>query len=180
MTEKTIFIGLGGQGIISIGQFWAFCAMQEGKKVSFFPFYGAEKRGGIARANVIISDNEIASPVISHADSVIVMSQSSIKTARSSVKEKGLMLVNSTLVTDCPEDGNTRIVQIPATDIAHQAGDARTANMVMLGALAVLTGSVSLAEPEKQFDLFFPEGKKTSIPVNIQALLAGKAAAKEI
>ena len=60
MTEKSFFAGFGGQGIISLGQIWGYCGMKEGKNVSFFPFYGAEKRGGIARAGVIVSDEEIA------------------------------------------------------------------------------------------------------------------------
>ena len=47
MTEKSLFAGFGGQGIVSLGQIWVYCAMQEGKNVTFFPFYGAEKRGGI-------------------------------------------------------------------------------------------------------------------------------------
>lgn len=49
--------GFGGQGIISLGQLWVYSAMKEGLKVTFFPFYGAEKRGGIARASVIVSDS---------------------------------------------------------------------------------------------------------------------------
>ena len=60
MTEKSFFAGFGGQGIISLGQIWVYCGMEEGKNVTFFPFYGAEKRGGIARAGVVISDEEIA------------------------------------------------------------------------------------------------------------------------
>ena len=47
--------GFGGQGIISLGQLWVYCAMKEGLEVTFFPFYGAEKRGGIARASVVVS-----------------------------------------------------------------------------------------------------------------------------
>ncbi len=37
--------------------------MKEGLEVTFFPFYGAEKRGGIARASVVVSSSEIASPL---------------------------------------------------------------------------------------------------------------------
>ena len=64
MTEKTYMAGFGGQGVISLGQMWVYCAMKEGLKVTFFPFYGAEKRGGIARASVIVADHEIDSPIV--------------------------------------------------------------------------------------------------------------------
>jgi 2-oxoglutarate ferredoxin oxidoreductase subunit gamma len=78
MTEKSFFAGFGGQGIISLGQIWVYCAMEEGKNVTFFPFYGAEKRGGIARAGVVVSDEEIASPLVTTADSVLVMNMDSL------------------------------------------------------------------------------------------------------
>ena len=174
MTEKTFFTGFGGQGIISLGQVWAFCAMKEGKNVTFFPFYGAEKRGGIARANVIISDTEIASPVISKADSVVVMNQGSLEAAEQIVRKDGLMLINTTLVTTPPARKDVRIANIPATDIARETGNEKTANMVMLGALAVMTKAFSLDNIKDFFEEFFGEGKKNFIPVNIKAVMAGK------
>jgi len=174
MTEKTFFTGFGGQGIISLGQIWAFCAMKEGKNVTFFPFYGAEKRGGIARANVIISDTEIASPVISKADSVVVMNQDSLETAEQIVRKDGLMLINTTLVTTPPARKDVRIANITATDIARETGNEKTANMVMLGALAVMTKAFSLDNIKDFFEEFFGEEKKNFIPVNIKAVMEGK------
>jgi Pyruvate/2-oxoacid:ferredoxin oxidoreductase gamma subunit len=44
MTEKSLFAGFGGQGIVSLGQLWVYFAMQEGKNVTFFPFNGEKKR----------------------------------------------------------------------------------------------------------------------------------------
>ena len=174
MTEKTFFTGFGGQGIISLGQVWAFCAMKEGKNVTFFPFYGAEKRGGIARANVIISDTEIASPIISKADSVVVMNQDSLETAEQIVRKDGLMLINTTLVTTPPARKDVRVANIPATDIARETGNEKTANMVMLGALAVMTKAFTLDNIKNFFEEFFGEEKKSFIPVNIKAVIAGK------
>jgi 2-oxoglutarate ferredoxin oxidoreductase subunit gamma len=173
MTEKTFFTGFGGQGIVSLGQVWAFCAMKEGKNVSFFPSYGAEKRGGIARANVIISDAEIASPVITHADSVVVMNQDSLPVAELTIRKGGLMLVNTTLVTKMPERDDIRIVSIPATDIARETGNEKTANMVMLGALAVITKALKLKDTDAFFREFFPEEKQFLVPVNVSAVAAG-------
>jgi 2-oxoglutarate ferredoxin oxidoreductase subunit gamma len=180
MTEKTFFTGFGGQGIISLGQIWAFCAMKEGKNVTFFPFYGAEKRGGIARANVIISDTEIASPVISKADSVVVMDQDSLSAAEQTVKPHGLMLVNTTLVTATSVKDSVNIFSIPATEIARKTGNERTANMVMLGALAVVTKALSLNNIEAFLKEFFGEEKRELVPVNVSAVLAGINTAAEV
>jgi 2-oxoglutarate ferredoxin oxidoreductase subunit gamma len=91
MTEKTLFAGFGGQGVISLGQIWVYCGMKEGKNVTFFPFYGAEKRGGIARAGVVVSDEEIASPLVSTADSAVVLNQDSLAVCEASLKKDGLI-----------------------------------------------------------------------------------------
>ena len=98
MTEKTFIAGFGGQGIISLGQLWVYCGMKEGLEVSFFPFYGAEKRGGVARASVIVSTDEIASPLVTTADSAVVMNLASLPLCEASLKKDGLLLVNSSLV----------------------------------------------------------------------------------
>ncbi|HZK20396.1 MAG TPA: 2-oxoacid:acceptor oxidoreductase family protein, partial [Treponemataceae bacterium] len=171
MQEKSFFTGFGGQGILSLGQVWAFCAMQEGKEVSFFPVYGAEKRGGIAQAHVIISDSEIASPVITKADSVVVMNQTSLPIAESILKPGGLMLLNSSLVKEIPKHTDSIIANIPAFDIAKKIGNEKTANMVMLGALSVLTKALVLKNLELSFKSFFPKSKQHLITINIQAVI---------
>jgi 2-oxoglutarate ferredoxin oxidoreductase subunit gamma len=173
MTEKTFFTGFGGQGIVSLGQIWAFCAMKEGKKVTFFPFYGAEKRGGIARANVIISDTEIASPVIAHADTVVVMNQDSLEAAEQTIKTGGRMLVNTTLVTSLNKAALYTVIPIPATECARSLGNEKTANMVMFGALAVLTGAFPLDSVESYLKEFLPEEKQRIIPDNMKAIATG-------
>ncbi|MCK9169052.1 MAG: 2-oxoacid:acceptor oxidoreductase family protein [Treponema sp.] len=177
MTEKTFFTGFGGQGIVSLGQIWAFCAMKEGKNVTFFPFYGAEKRGGIARANVIISDTEIASPVISKADSVVAMNQDSIAAAELMAKPHGCIIINSTLITTPPARTDVKIISIPATDIARELGNDKSANMVMLGALAAVTKALTLAGTESFLKDFFSEEKQYLVPINSKAITAGKEAA---
>lgn len=177
MVEKTIFAGFGGQGIISLGQIWVYCGMEEGKQVSFFPFYGAEKRGGIARASCVVSDSAIASPVISRADSAVVMNRDSLEICISTLKDGALMLVNSSLVplSELPKTvlERFRVVPVAATEIADKMGNVRVANMVMLGALAKKTGAVLLNRLEDVLVHFFPGSKKSLIPLNVEAVKAG-------
>ncbi|MDR0300690.1 MAG: 2-oxoacid:acceptor oxidoreductase family protein [Treponema sp.] len=173
MTEKSLFAGFGGQGIISLGQLWVYFAMQEGKNVTFFPFYGAEKRGGIARASVIVSDDEIASPLVTIPDSVLVMNADSLPVCEKIVKENGLMLINSSLVKENPSRSGIKIVKVEATGIAEQVGGLRFANMVALGAMVKLTKALNLADIEGVLKKFFPPDKHQFIPMNIQAIQAG-------
>jgi 2-oxoglutarate ferredoxin oxidoreductase subunit gamma len=176
MTEKTFMAGFGGQGVISLGQMWVYCAMKEGLKVTFFPFYGAEKRGGIARASVIVSDSEIASPLVTKADTVIVMSQDSVGIAEEKCAKGGTILLNSSLVKIDPDRPDAKILHIPCNEIAEKIGDGRIANMVMMGALSQATGAVKLDHADEILKSFFPPAKHGLIPKNIAAIKAGKAA----
>ena len=176
MTEKSLFAGFGGQGIISMGQIWVYIGMKEGKNVTFFPFYGAEKRGGIARAGVIISDEEIASPLVTIPDSVVVMNMDSLPLCESIVKEGGLMLINSSLVKEAPTRKNVKVVNLEASSLAEKVGHIRYANMVALGALAKLTGFLDLSDVDDVLKGFFPPDKHKFIPENVDAIRAGLGA----
>jgi len=171
--EKSFFAGFGGQGIISLGQIWVYFGMKEGKNVTFFPFYGAEKRGGIARASVIISDEEIDSPLVTIPDSVLVMNSDSLPLCEGILKPDGLMLINSTLVKEEPKRKDIRIVRVEATGLAEEIGDIRFANMVALGAMARLTGALALTDVDAILKKFFPPDKHKFIPMNTQAIEAG-------
>ncbi|MDR1419976.1 MAG: 2-oxoacid:acceptor oxidoreductase family protein [Treponema sp.] len=177
MTEKSFFAGFGGQGIVSLGQIWVYCAMKEGKNVTFFPFYGAEKRGGIARAGVIVSDSEIASPLVTVPDSALVMNGDSLPLCEGILKDGGLLVINSTLVKEEPKRQGLRVVRIEATALAEKIGNVRFANMVALGAMARLTGALSMVNIEEILENFFTPDKHKFIPMNVEAIQAGFGAA---
>ena len=173
MTEKSFFAGFGGQGIVSLGQIWVYCGMEQGKNVTFFPFYGAEKRGGIARASVIISDGEIASPLVTAADSVVVMNSDSLPLCEATVRDGGLMLINASLVKEAPRRTGLRVTPLDAQGIAERIGDRRIANMVALGALARLTGALAVTGIEGILTKFFSPDKLKFVPMNVEAIRAG-------
>lgn len=178
MTEKTFMAGFGGQGIISLGQLWVYCGMKEGKEVTFFPFYGAEKRGGVARASVILSDREIASPLVTSPDSAVVMNMDSLPLCEAVLKEGGTLLINSSLVKVETKRKDAKVIKIPCNEIAEEIGDVKIANMVMMGALSTATGALALDKLESILKSFFPENKHKFIPMNMKAIEAGRAAVK--
>jgi 2-oxoglutarate ferredoxin oxidoreductase subunit gamma len=178
MTENLFFAGFGGQGIVSLGQIWVYFAMQEGKNVTFFPFYGAEKRGGIARASVIVSDEEIDSPLVTTPDSALVMNTDSLPLCEGILKKGGLLLINASLVKEQPRRSDIRVATVEATGIAEKVGHGRFANMVALGAMAKLTGVLSLNNTEEILRKFFPPEKHGFVPMNVQAIEAGASTVK--
>ena len=173
MTEKTFIAGFGGQGVISLGQLWVYLGMKEGLEVTFFPFYGAEKRGGVARASVIVSTDEIASPLVTTPDSAVVMNMDSLPICEDIVKSGGYLLVNSSLVKVEPKRTDLKVIKVPCNELAEKIGDVKIANMVMMGALAKVTGAIKMDKLEPVLKSFFPESKHRFIPSNLAAVKAG-------
>lgn len=141
--EDVVMAGFGGQGLMFIGKLLAYSAMKEGKNVTWIPSYGPEMRGGTANCTVVISDEEIGSPVIPRPRSLIIMNNPSLETFESRLRNNGLLLFNNSFVTRPIARTDIKTVSIPANELAVAAGDERTANMVMLGAYIACTNVVS-------------------------------------
>lgn len=144
MLEEIVIAGFGGQGVMVAGQLLAHAGMEEGKEVAWIPSYGPEMRGGTANCTVIISDEEVGSPVVTNPGIAIVMNRPSLDKYEPLVRPGGLLIYNRSLIRHRPERSDIRIVAIPANDEAAALGDARLANSIMLGALLGLTNVVPL------------------------------------
>ena len=68
MKTEIIISGFGGQGVLSMGKILAYSGLMEDKEVTWMPAYGPEQRGGTANVTVIVSDDRISSPILSHYD----------------------------------------------------------------------------------------------------------------
>ena len=144
MTKKTVFSGFGGQGVLKMGYVLAVSAMRDGKEVTYLPSYGAEVRGGTANCTVVVSDEEIFSPVASSPDYAVIMNNPSLIKYEGMIKEGGTIILNSNLVVTVPPRNDLEIVKVPANDIAKELGSERTINMIMLGAFVAKTKITSL------------------------------------
>jgi 2-oxoglutarate ferredoxin oxidoreductase subunit gamma len=173
MYQGVIMSGFGGQGIISAGVLLAYSGMVDGKFVTFFPAYGAEMRGGTANCSVVVSSDEVASPVVSTPDSLIVMNEPSLLKFEPALKPDGLLLINKSLVSSQPKRKDVRAVTIDANQIAEEIGTVKCANMVMLGALISHTHAVALESVIKTLPKVFPRAKDEMIRINQQALKRG-------
>ncbi|MFQ5962869.1 MAG: 2-oxoacid:acceptor oxidoreductase family protein [Candidatus Scalinduaceae bacterium] len=145
MTENVILAGLGGQGMMLLGRLIAQAVMLDGKNVTFFPSYGTEVRGGTAFYHLVVSEEEIFSPVIEEADSLVMMNMPSYLKFKSYLKPGGSLFLNSSMIDKIDnETGTTSIFKIPATEIANKLGNVVASNMVMLGAYNAVKKLVSI------------------------------------
>jgi len=149
MKTEIIFAGFGGQGILLMGKILAQSVMAENKNVSFLPSYGPEMRGGTCNCNVVISDEQIASPIIDNMNILVAMNQPSFVKFSGKVIDGGIIFVNESLVElgDKEEADlkkrNIELIKGQFTKIAGNIGDVRISSMVALGKIINKTGFAS-------------------------------------
>jgi 2-oxoglutarate ferredoxin oxidoreductase subunit gamma len=166
--------GSGGQGLIIAGIILAEAAgIYDGKFVCQTQSYGPEARGGASKAEVVISDEGIDYPKAIKPDLLLAMNQKSCDVYFFDLKPTGLLIVDSTYVKQLP---TTRAVEIPFTQIAREKlGNEMVANVIALGALATLSGVVSMKSLEAAVLARVPPGTEE---LNRKAVEAGIEAAK--
>ena len=142
--EEILCAGFGGQGIMFMGKLLALAGMMSDKHVTWMPSYGAEVRGGTAYSMTKISDGEIASPVVTNPDILIVMNKPSLLKYEGKLKEGGVLISNRTLVGDVKKVKGMTLVNMPVTEMATKLGDVRCANMIAVGALTKRSGMLSI------------------------------------
>jgi 2-oxoglutarate ferredoxin oxidoreductase subunit gamma len=180
MLIQTIFSGFGGQGVLSMGSTLATAAMLEGKHVTYLPAYGVEVRGGTANCTVVVSDEEIASPVASEPEFIVAMNQPSFARFQSTLQAGGLLCANSSLVNTESARSDIEILSIPTAELAAGLGTQKVANMVMLGALIRASNMISYDAMLKNLNEILGEGKAKLLKVNREALALGYDYAKDL
>lgn len=171
---KIIIGGFGGQGVVSVGTILARAAMAENKYVTQMVSYGAEMRGGTANSTVVISDSEIASPVIERPDVAIILNQPSLDKFEERIVSGGLAVVNTSMVARQVQREDLDVVKVDATETANRLGNVRVANIVALGALVAKTGIVKTESVEGAIEEMFGRKKPGLIEINKKALAEGK------
>jgi len=170
VSQQIIFAGFGGQGILSIGKFLAYAGMDSDLNVSWLPSYGPEMRGGTANCSVILTDEGIGSPIVTKADSLVVMNRPSLDKFEASVVPNGVIIMDLDLVDRMPTRTDVEVIAIPAETIAEELGSKKIANMVLLGALVKKTGIVSI---EVIINSLKAHGKEKFFEVNKKAIEKG-------
>ncbi|MEH6991095.1 2-oxoacid:acceptor oxidoreductase family protein [Neobacillus drentensis] len=173
MLEEIIIAGFGGQGVMSMGQLIAYAGMLEGRGVSWLPSYGPEQRGGTANCAVVVSEEPVGSPLVTNPSTAIILNNPSFDKFEKRVRPGGLLIINSSLVTRVSGRSDIEIIELTATDMAADLGNARVANMILLGAFIELTKVVSSESIIESLKKVLSEEKHHLIEVNKQALNKG-------
>ena len=172
MILNTLCAGSGGQGILTLGNVLGNAGMLQGLHATYLPAYGAAVRGGTANCTVSISDEEIASPVVSNPDILVAMNQPSAMAFMNRLVSGGKLLYNSSIIVDLPKRGDIEFIPVPANELALELGNARSANMILLGSLIQVGQVLAVESVFKSLEVLMAS-KPALVKISCQAVTRG-------
>ncbi|AKL97714.1 2-oxoacid:acceptor oxidoreductase family protein [Endomicrobium proavitum] len=135
MKNEIIVAGFGGQGVLLAGTLVAQAALEQKLHTTWFPSYGAEMRGGTANSTVVVSSEEIGSPLAFNPNALIALNEPSLDKFMPRMTDDAVIIANSSIISE-NKKYRVRPYFVPVTDIADkEIQNVKTANMVAVGAL---------------------------------------------
>ena len=170
-TQEIRFSGFGGQGIIR-------CALITGKALSLYDdkfatmtqSFGPEARGSACAAQLVVSDDRVLYPYITHPGILLALSQEAYDKYHSELPDGGILIVEQDLVKLKGDHPNLRLMRVPATRFAEEVGNRLFTNLVALGFFSAVTAIVSAEAMKKALPGLVPD---RFLKVNIKAFEKG-------
>ncbi len=152
-TQRIVFVGVGGQGNLLASNLLGQAALEAGVKVVVSEIHGMAQRGGVVESAVILG--EATSPIVSNAEADVLVAFEPVEALRllSKVNKDSLVITNTrplppfTVAIGAapypdPEESVAylrtklkKVVAFDGQDLAEQAKNPLSLNMVMLGSL---------------------------------------------
>ena len=170
---KVIITGLGGVGVLTAGRLLAEAATTKYKNVTWFPSYDVSKRGGLCECTVVFSDDEIASPLLSQADGIIVAEACQFKDFAGRVRPGGTIIVEKAGLETKTERKDIRVIEVPAIEAAISlSGTSLGANLILLGAFVEATKTLPPELIKDEIKNSFASNEKAQ-KINLQVFEKG-------
>ena len=190
MAKRVLLCGVGGQGTILAAHVLAEVAMANGFDVKVSEIHGMAQRGGSV-TTVVTFGEDVHSMVSGIGESDYLISFDKLEALRNiaDLKKGSPLIVNDlTIKPQSVLTGSKEIpaniddlldehsaILVPAESIAKEAGNAKAANMVMLGALSYM---LEFSDQSWQ-DCIREHVPPKTIEINIEAYKGGRAFAQE-
>jgi 2-oxoglutarate ferredoxin oxidoreductase subunit gamma len=182
MYYDVIMTGFGGQGIQTISLIVALAAMEKGLEVTYLPSYGVEKRGGRTDVYVIISDEEIGSPITNTPSALIALDFIGLEFYQAMLDRKSLLIANTSLIPDeriHPGEG-VQVMKVKINEEAIAMGNPKLANMITLGCFVDRLPFLGYDDLKAVIGEVIPDRLKDTIPDNLKAIERGIEIAKSL
>ncbi|MGC8817522.1 MAG: indolepyruvate oxidoreductase subunit beta [Candidatus Hadarchaeum sp.] len=186
-----IIAGVGGQGSVLASHMVAMAAIRDGLRARVGETFGAAMRGGAVASHVRIG-RDVNAPLVPRGGADIILAMEPLEGLRNVaefLKKGGLLITNThewlpvnvnigrakypsmNQIRESVKKLDGEIIEVDGTSLAQQAGNVRTLNVVMLGALAA-TGKLPFStETLKQ--VIAENVPRKTVDLNIRAFELG-------
>ncbi len=159
-TTDVIMAGVGGKGVLTIGQMLAEIGLDKYAHSSYFPYYLGFQRGFPCDCTVVLSDEKIASTVVYRADAVIVLEASQLPTFQNRAKPGGLLVVEKAGLAEPVGRSDIQVIQVPGIEVATRVGSVQAANFVIFGAYVASSKVLPPETVSKQIEARYTQSPK--------------------
>ncbi len=186
MKTDIILAGVGGQGILSIAAILGAASLNKNLYLKQAETHGMSQRGGEVVSHLRISDLPVYSDLIPLGTADIILSVEPLESLRylPYLKKDGSLVTNTTEfrnIPNYPDLANTfnelksklRIIQIDADKMAHETGNPKASNMVMLGAASPFI-NISVDIIMKAIETVFASKGSAVVESNLKAFIDGR------
>lgn len=180
MRKQLRFSGVGGQGVLLAGEILAEAKIKSGGYGIKAASYTSQVRGGPTKVDILLDDEEILYPYATEGsiDFMLSTAQVSYDQFKSGIKDGGIIVVDSNLVTPSSADRERlKVIELPIISIAkNEIGNVVTQSVVALG--------ISVALSEAMDREIVLEVMKSKVPakvleLNVKAFEVGEKYAQQ-
>lgn len=149
--KNILLVGVGGQGTILASKILSEGLIQAGYDVKMSEIHGMSQRGGNVSTQIRFGD-KVYSPIVGKGEANIIVAFEKMEALRwfEYLKDDGIMVINDFEIPSVPIQQGTakypegiledlaakaKVLVFKAGEIAEKVGNARTMNIVLLGAL---------------------------------------------
>jgi len=159
MAEETtgiLLAGFGGQGVVMAGLLLGDAAVRQGLYAAGSNSYGAQSRGSVCKAEIVIGREPIDYPHVELARIFVAMSQEGHDAYADQITEGTDVFYDAGLVTRMCGSPGERGFDVTAASL-KELGDKQAANVIWIGILAGATGLFSRLSLERAIQAHIPE-----------------------
>ncbi|MDP2871084.1 MAG: 2-oxoacid:acceptor oxidoreductase family protein [Bacillota bacterium] len=128
--------GLGGQGTVLAGVLLGQAAVAAGRWASQTAVYTVAARGGLACSEVLVADAPVSCPLAEDLNVVLALATLGLRHEEGRLVPNGLAILDEGV--ECSSGKGFRVVALPLSRLATEAGSRQSANLAALGALVAL------------------------------------------
>ena len=191
MKKDIILCGVGGQGILSIATVIGEASTEAGLYLKQAEVHGMSQRGGDVQSNLRLSTDPIWSDLIPKGEADLIISMEPMEALRylPYLSKQGTIVTSSKPFVNIPNypeeselmaelDSMPSVVKLDIESVAKDAGNARGANMVLLGMAAPYLEILSVEQLRKAISVIFARKGEAVVEANLKAFDCGVTAGK--